>query len=360
MFSDKRFLGFLLAFIATGFWASFYIVSRYAFGENENRIDPVFFSFLRYLMASILFTIILTWQKNLGKAVHILKGNLGIFIFLALTGVVLEGTLIFWSLKYTTAARSSLFANACPIFTMIMAVFALGEIITWRKLLGMTIGFAGAAVAIMTRGNGDIYFSATSVIGDLLALASGICWAAYTVWGTGVSGKYGSLLSTAITVIIGTIILAGIVVLGGGPMVWSYSWPLWAAILYLGVFANGLSYVCWYAALKYLKAGELGAFGYISAALTAMLSFFLLKESFSIYFFIAMTAIIAGVYLMLKQTPESEIPLAIPEAGKLQERSAPTFMLPVPPDERIQKFREMVRELPMPRKSRIKLQALLE
>ena len=37
-----------------------------------------------------------------------LKKDLVIFLFLGLTGIVGEGTLVFYSLKYTTAARSYL------------------------------------------------------------------------------------------------------------------------------------------------------------------------------------------------------------------------------------------------------------
>jgi len=269
VFKDKKNLGFLLAFMATICWSSFYIVSRYAFGEHNDLIDPVFFSFLRFLMASIFFSVILATQKNLGLALRTFKCNMGIFAVLALSGIILEGILIFWSLKYTTASRSSLFANASPIFTVLLAFFVLGENLGLRKIAGMALGFAGAGIAIFSPGNGDIYFTGMALLGDLLALLSGICWAAYTVWGASVAKKYGSFLSTAIPMILGTVITGGIVVLSERPMLWNLSWDLWLAIIYLGIFGNALSFLCWYAALRHLKAGELGAFGYISAGLTA-------------------------------------------------------------------------------------------
>lgn len=293
----------MLAFIATASWASFYIVSRYAFGENDKIIDPVFFSFLRFMIASFFFLTVLGWRGKLGETTRVFRKNLWIFGFLATAGIVGEGILVFWSMKYTTAARSSLFANASPIFTVLMAM-AVGERLNWRKSLGMVIGFAGAAVAIISRGGGDMYFSTTSILGDLLALGSGVCWAAYTVWGTGVSEKFGSLASTSISIILGTVIIFALVVCCGSPMVWNFSWKLWLAIIYLGVCGNGISYLCWFAALKYLKAGELGAFGYISAALTVLLSFTLLRETFTVSFFLALGGIIFGVYLMMEKAPE--------------------------------------------------------
>ncbi len=308
MFKGKKLWGLSLAFTATAFWASFYIVGRYVFGENEGSIDPVFFTFLRFLMAGFFFAAVLTWKRKIGSGVSMLRQNLWIFIFLGLIGIVGEGVLVFWSLKYTTAARSSLFANTSPIFTVLLAIFALNEKCSWRKVLGMTIGFAGAAAAIAGRGQSDISISGTSIIGDLLALGSGICWAAYTVWGANVTVKHGSLLSTSASIMFGTIMLFILVIAGGNTTKLDFSWKLWLAIIYLGVFGNGLAYLCWYAALKYLKAGELGAFGYISAALSALMSFIFLKEQFTIYFFLALAGIIFGVYLLLeKNEPEKEI-----------------------------------------------------
>lgn len=301
MFSRKKLIGLSLAFIPTATWASFYIVSRFAFGENEDIIDPVFFSFLRYFIAGIFMFALIMHQGKFRLMASAMKTDLWMFIFLGITGVVLEGTLLFWSLKYTTAARSSLFANTSPIFTVLIALFALHEKIDSRKICGMLLGFAGAVTAIVSRSQGDLYLSSSGILGDLLAMGSGICWAAYTVWGTGVSNKYGSFISASIVIIFGSIMLFAVVLVTGRPMSWNFPAKLWIATIYLGIMTNAVAYLCWYAALKYLKAGELGAFGYISAILTVIMSFTLLQEKFTFSFFIALAGVIAGVYLMMEK-----------------------------------------------------------
>lgn len=293
--------GLTLASIATASWGSFYIVARYIFGESENPVDPIFFSFLRFVMASAFFMAVIPLKGLSGDTVKAFKESWKLFLFLALSGIVLEGVLVFWSTKYTTAARSSLFANLSPIFTVIMAVAASREKLDWRKGVGMCVGFAGAAMAISSQSKGDIYFSCVSALGDLLAAGSGVCWAAYTVWGGDVSKRYGSLIGTAVPMFAGTVMLLILTIATG--RVGSLALPLkiWLAIAYLGVVGNGVAYLCWYAALKYLKAGEVGAFGYISAAIAATMSFFMLKESFSIWFFLSLGCVVAGVYLMMER-----------------------------------------------------------
>ncbi len=80
---------------------------------------------------------------------------------------------------------------------------------------------------------------------------------------------------------------------------------VWLGIIYLGICANGIAYMCWFSALKYLKAGELGAFGYVSAAMTMVLSLVLLQEKISFLFLAALALVFYGVYLMMK-VPSSQ------------------------------------------------------
>ena len=301
MKNNKRFIGVLLGLIATSFWASFYIVGRYLFGEDEAKIDPVFLTFVRYLVASILLMGIMVYQKKMPVVKECLKKDLVIFIFLGLTGIVGEGTLVFYSLKYTTAARSCLLANASPIFTVLMAYFALNEGMSKSKLTGMLLGFAGISAAILCRNGSDVYMSSSAVIGDLMALGSGVCWAAYTVWGMRVSNQYGGMVSGTVSILLGTILMLPVIVISGSNLSLDLPLRVWLGIIYLGICANGIAYMCWFSALKYLKAGELGAFGYVSAAMTMVLSLILLQEKISFLFLAALALVFYGVYLMISK-----------------------------------------------------------
>ena len=75
----------------------------------------------------------------------------------------------------------------------------------------------------------------------------------------------------------------------------------WAGIFYTGVVTLALANVWWYAALRHLKPGVLGAFGYLSAAITFTLSLFVLKERFTPLFVLAIALILGGMALMVKK-----------------------------------------------------------
>ena len=72
-------------------------------------------------------------------------------------------------------------------------------------------------------------------------------------------------------------------------------------IVYTGCLTLGVANACWYGALRYLKPGVLGAYGYVSAALTFLLSAVMLKEHFTFLFVTGVVFIFAGVFLMMKK-----------------------------------------------------------
>ncbi len=290
-----------LAFIATVSWASFYVVSRYIFGEDNDFTDPVFATFLRFLMGSLFFLFLLTILGKTPEMFKAFRKNTWMFVFLGLVGIVGEGVLVFWAAKYTTAARCSLCANLSPVFTVLIAWLFAGEKMNVYKITGMILGLGGVFLAILGNGGKDIYTGASCIIGDLLAIGSGICWAAYTVGGLGVTKKYGATISTAVVIITGTFLLFLLVIVTNRPVQWSISLHMLLAYAYLGVFANGISYLCWYRALNYLKAGEVGAFGYISVILSVIFSCIFLKESLTLSFYIALVCVMGGVYLMMEK-----------------------------------------------------------
>ncbi len=304
MFDKRKLLGLLLAFIATSSWASFYVVSRFIFGESTVPVDPIFATFVRVTMGALFFVLLLSFTGKLKKLQLALSKDMRSFMLLSLIGIVGESVLVFWSTKYTTAARSSLGANLSPIFTVLLAWIFMGEKMNRYKVVGMLLGFCGIIIAILG-GNQDIYAKSTSIIGDLMAIGAGMCWAAYTVGGLGIVKRHGSTISTALLFIIGMPMLLLIVIITGRPMQWQMPLKMWFAYAYMGVFANGIAYLLWYTALKYLKASEIGAFGYISVMLTVVFSCIFLKEQIGISFVIALLCVMCGVYLMMeKKKPE--------------------------------------------------------
>ncbi|HEX5769300.1 MAG TPA: DMT family transporter, partial [Burkholderiales bacterium] len=95
---------------------------------------------------------------------------------LGFTGGGLHLALQWLGLHYTTATSGILYLSMSPIFILVMAA-PLGERIGPRQWAGVAISFCGVYL-IATQGRPAVL---SFNIGDLMALASMVMWAGYTV-----------------------------------------------------------------------------------------------------------------------------------------------------------------------------------
>ena len=283
---------------ASIFWATFYIVGRYIFGNCS--IDPIYLTFLRFFIAAIFLTSFLAFKGKIKDLLKAIKTNLSSFFILGASGILGQGALVIASLKYTTAARSCLFSNTAPLFTIILSYFITKELLTKGKLSGIFTGLIGIILALLSKGSLDIFVqNKTLPLGDIFALLSGVCWAAYTVFGKRIASQYGGLISATGAILLGDIMLLFLVLLFRIPLNLNFPPSIWLSILYLGIFPSGLGLVFWCLALKYMEPGILGSLGYVTPILTIILSYLLLKERASSLFFLGLVSVFLAIYLIM-------------------------------------------------------------
>ena len=302
MLNSSKIKGLAMGFTATCFWVSFYPVSRYLFGKDEDSFDPFFATFLRILLAAlILLPFALTGERH-EKTLQAMKKDWKKLLFLSLVGIVGEGLLIFLSLKYTTAARASLMANTSPIYTVILAFFFLKNPVTWEKIVGMFAGFSGIILISVSRTGGDVFSqNASFFLGDMLAMGSGIAWSLFTVFGERIAREYGGMVCMALQFFFGIFLMIPVMFIFQSHISFDFPLRVWIGIIYLGVFGCGIANMLWYSALRYLKSDELGSFGYISAFLSVCMAVICLHERITSVFIVSACLILGGVWLMIRQ-----------------------------------------------------------
>lgn len=300
--SLRNMKGFGLGLFATILWGSYYPAARFIFGKEADTADPFLLSFIRFGFSVLFFLpFVCGSPKRRTELPRLLRKEWKMLLLLALSGVVIQGVLVFISLKYTTAARGSLMANAAPVFTVLLAWLFLKEKITLKMLVGMLIGFAGISLAMFSKSQ-DIFsgMTASTLLGDLLALLSGAAWAVYTVAGVRIVREYDSLTVTMINFFIGMCCMPFVMLIFGSPFDFHLSARLWIGMAYMGVFTGGVAFCAWLAALRFVESSKLGAFGYLSALLAAFFSIIFLKESMSVLFIGSAVMAFAGMYLMMR------------------------------------------------------------
>jgi drug/metabolite transporter, DME family len=156
--------------------------------------------------------------------------------------------------KLTTSANAIFLQAVAPLYILILSPSVLGERWTWRDLAH--VGALAAGLALCFLGQDAPSASATNpATGNLLATLSGAAWAGVLLLLRRL-GKSGENDDGGLgAVVLGNALAAAVAI--------PVAWPLpgatpaaWAAVVYLGVFQIGLSYVLFTQAIRHVSALE--------------------------------------------------------------------------------------------------------
>ncbi|MBR7105302.1 MAG: DMT family transporter [Lentisphaeria bacterium] len=301
--NKKRVLGLLCALLATTIWAGNYPVSRLLFnGTGAENLDEWWTAFLRsslgiFVMLPVSLCVKEGSWKDFGRQ---WKADWKMFVFLS-GCCVAENVICFVALKYTTSARASLMANASPLFTLLISVLAAKEVFTGRKILGLLMGLAGIILTASSKG-GDAFSNGLSMLlGDLLALVSGVFWAFFTVFGSNVASRYNGAFCTALYRFGGMFFMIPVLIYFKSRISFDFTPSVWCGLVYLSVVSSGLAVWLWSVAQRYVEPGVLGSFGYLGALFAAGFSLIFLKERISVGFILAFCLILGGMALVIRR-----------------------------------------------------------
>ena len=100
----------------------------------------------------------------------ILGGTVGLFLFIYL---------FVTSLKYGDPIDISIIMTLPPVFVILIGIIFLKQRPSFWEYLGVVISFVGAAIVIIDGGKG--HSGSNNILGDILAIASTLCYAFYLV-----------------------------------------------------------------------------------------------------------------------------------------------------------------------------------
>lgn len=196
-------------------------------------------------------------------------------------------------LHFTTATSGILYLSMSPIFILVMAA-PLGERIGSRQWAGVAISFCGVYL-IATQGRPAV---PSFNIGDLMALASMMMWAGYTVLLRVRRDALTTIELLVMVCVFGAVFMAPWVayeLLMGMAVRLSSSGYL--AVLYSAIGSLLLAYAGWSYVVRRLGAARAGVTLHLMPAFGVVLSALFLSEYPSWYHFAGIALILAGVGL---------------------------------------------------------------
>ena len=283
-----RFKAWLVLLATLLLWSGNWIVAR----AVRNDITPGIATLGRLL---IVLAILLpfAWNGLRGKLTGFSSRDWKILAALGFTGGGLHLGLQWLGLHYTTATSGILYLSMTPIFILVLAA-PLGERVGLRQWAGVAVSLCGVYL-IATQGRPAV---PSFNIGDLMALASMMMWAGYTV-----------LLRVrrdALSVIELIVMVCAFGVLFMLPWV-GYEIAMDAsvrlgntgflAVLYSAIGSLLLAYAGWSYVVRRLGAARAGVTLHLMPAMGVVLAAVLLREYPSWFHFAGIALILAGVAL---------------------------------------------------------------
>ena len=270
------------------FWGASFVANTIALKS----IGPIEIASLRFFIAApLLFAITYVWR---GRDIFRFDvKDLGTFIIMALTGVTIQYVLQVSAQDYTTATNASLLINTSVFFIMFLGAIFLHEKLTWLKIVGAIVGFAGVAVLL-----GNFTFNLNGqAIGDILIIGSALLWAVYSIYGKKIASKYHPLTVLNYVFIIGTICMIPFYLLTPHSPVASIPATAWASILFLSLFCSIIAYVIYNIALEKMDASRVAVYIYFVPLSTIVLASVVIHESITTTTLGGGLMVLLGMYL---------------------------------------------------------------
>jgi len=187
-------------------------------------LDAFQVTFFRSLFAAI--TVIILTRKD-GFKINLF----GIFASIV---YALTLFLFVWATKKTTAANAIFLQYTAPIYILLFGPFIIGEKFHWRDLMTVVVVLFGMSLFFVGR------LEITDYQGNIAALCSGALFGLYIML---LKHPKAEDLSPTVTVIYGNLILVAMTASSGIPAIPSLVPLDWFAVIFLGVFQIGISYI---------------------------------------------------------------------------------------------------------------------
>lgn len=299
----------LLLLLMSIIWGTNYSIVKSAFRE----IDPQAFNAARMVIASVAFlAVIVTLQfkpVRRGDSLasifqtpeRMTRRDWAELVALGLVGHFLYQSFFIGGLALTSVANSSLLLAATPVLIALLSAPFGHERVGARHWTGAALSMFGIYIVV----GHNVDLSGRGLRGDLLMVAAVLCWAAYTLGSRRLISRHSPVGVTGMSMAIGTLVYI--------PVMWSHVRPVdwaalsartWISIVYSSIFALGVAYTIWYAAVRQIGSARTSVYSNVIPLVAMATAVVFLGESLTLRNVIGAAAVLLGVGLT-RTAPQS-------------------------------------------------------
>lgn len=269
-------------------WGSTYLVASI----GVHALPPILFGGIRFICAGILLGLV---ALALGRKFELDASEWRHLLIVAVGSVLIPNACTNWAMQYVASNQTAILNASAALWIALFATRGRrAHALDQRTLIGLVIGFAGAALIVWPRDS-----LTTSHFGmQLLILLAVFVWSATTVYIRNVHSKLDLLSFSAMQMLLGGLMMTGLGLAMGEAGEWTWSKPGLIAMAYLTIASSCLAYTAFSWLAKNTTPAMVGTYSYVNPAIAAILGWWFLDEHLGANQLTGMAIMFAGVALV--------------------------------------------------------------
>lgn len=267
-----------LALIACFLWGSAFPSIKIGYKlfhiAKEDTYGKILFAGYRFFLASVMIFLFCFVSKY---SIKVSKKNFYRLLLLGIIQTFIQYIFFYLGLSNTTGIKGSIISSSNTFFSVVIAHFFYTEDkMTWKKILGVILGFLGVIIVNSQSGafSGGFKFS-----GEGFVLISSLFGAFAGIYTKKLAKDIPPFAVSGYQLFTGSIALI-LVGLSGGAHNVTFT-PVGSVLLLYMAFISAAAFSIWSLLLKYNGVGKVSVYKFSIPLFGVFLSYLLLKESFS-------------------------------------------------------------------------------
>jgi drug/metabolite transporter (DMT)-like permease len=256
-------------------------------------LPPALFAGIRFITAGVLLALIAEIHGHSRLPRRLIEWRhvtiAGFFM------VFISNGLNTWSIQFLGSNEAALLNGTSAFWIAGLGVFGKrGHPLTKSAVIGMAIGFVGAAMMLVPKGP----LFAKGSLAQLGILTASASWALGTLYYRSITTQLSSMMFMALQMLMGGLMLLALALARGDSMPWPPSAPGLISLCYLTFLSSGLAYTAYGWLTMNTSPTIIGTYSYVNPAIAAILGWAVLHEHLSGVQLIGMAIIIVGVCIL--------------------------------------------------------------
>jgi len=248
-----------------------------------------------------LAILLATWWSKEGGAIKVSASDIRLLGLLGL-GVLGNHLLILMGLRYVSGAVGGVIIGSSPVVTALLSAMLIRDVPLRAVWAGATLSFAGVGLVSVA---GFQAAGEQPLLGSTLVFLGVVSWALYSIGSRTIMERVSPLTVNWTTLLVATALQI--------PLLWtdrkmmdagvaSVTTPDWLALGYLVVFATAVAQQAWLFGVQGIGPSRASVVGNLTPVAAVGLSALILRESVGVSEVIGIGLILAGVWVVNRQT----------------------------------------------------------